>query len=148
MGSSGGSANPAFLSQGGNPMPNIPIAGQAGELKPQERGSFQEFLPEVAPAGRAGYQINAAGGGRNPSATGLTADMFKYRSPTGILTPGSSSGAAAAAPAAAAAGGGGSDDLRQQLAALQAQIRPQGNAIWGTGSPGPGGLWSVPPATS
>lgn len=127
MGSSGGSANPAFLSQGGTPMPGIPIAGQ-GELKPQERGSYQEFLPEIAPAGRPGYQIMPAGQGPNPSATGLTAEMFRYRSPTGILAPGSGSSGDAGAGAAAAAGGGGDiAAMKQQLAALQAQGgQPQG----------------------
>src|SRR5580765_7826156 len=85
MGSSSGSANPMFLSQGGVPMPNIPIAGQAGELKPQERGAFQEFLPEISPAGSSGYQIMPAGQGPNPSARGLTAEMFKYRSPSGVV---------------------------------------------------------------
>jgi hypothetical protein len=136
MGSSGGSANPMFLSQGGTPMPNIPIAGQAGELKPQERGSYQEFLPEIAPAGQPGYQILPVGGGRNPSATGLTAEMFKYRSPSGVLTP------SAAAAGGGGGGGGGSgsdiDTMRQQIATLQAQA---GNGQFGAargGSQGSG----------
>jgi hypothetical protein len=148
--SGGGSANPMFLSQGGTPMPNIPIAGQP-KTDPQTMGSYQEFLPEVAPAGRPGYQILPAGGGRNPSATGLTAEMFKYRSPSGVLTP-------PAAAAAAPAGGSDIDAMKQQIASLQAQAgngqfgaarEPQHvNAIWGGGSPAPGGYWSVPPATS
>ena len=117
MGSSGESANPMFLSQGNTPMPNIPIAGQAGELKPQERGTYQEFLPAVAPGGMSGYQIMPQGQGPNPSATGLTAEMFRYRSPQGVLSTSSevdslrqqlaAAQAAAAQPAAAAAGGGG-----------------------------------------
>ena len=117
MGSSGGSANPMFLSQGVTPMPNVPIAGQAGELKPQERGTFQEFLPEIAPAGQAGYQIMPAGQGPNPSATGLTAEMFRYRSPQGVLSTSSevdslrqqlaAAQAAAATPASGGGGGGG-----------------------------------------
>jgi hypothetical protein len=118
MGSSGGSANPMYLSQGGVPIPRLPIAGQgAPNDTPQNFGQFQEFLPEISPQGRAGYQIMPAGQGPNPSATGLTADMFRYRSPNGAVTP---------APAAAAGGGG--DDLRQQLAALQSQVNQFGAA--------------------
>jgi len=118
MGSSGGSANPMFLSQGGVPMPGIPIAGQgAPNDNPRNFGQFQEFLPEISPQGSPGYQIMPAGQGPNPSATGLTAEMFKYRSPQGVAAP-------------AAAGGGAADvnSLRQQVAALQAQA---GNGQFG-----------------
>jgi hypothetical protein len=104
MGSSGGSANPMYLSQGGVPMPGLPIAGQGAPNDiPQNFGKFQEFLPEISPAGRPGYQIMPAGQGPNPSATGLTSDMFRYRSPQGNVTPSEV------------------DSLRQQLAALQQQ---------------------------
>jgi hypothetical protein len=165
MGSSGGGANPAYLSQGGVPMPGLPIAGQgAPNDNPRNFGQFQEFLPEISPQGSSGYQIMPAGQGPNPSAHGLTSEMFQYRSPQGVVAPGGGGGGgaaaatpAAAAAAAAAAGGAGSDvdSLRQQVAALQAQAdngqfgAARGNSIWGSGSlPGPGGLWSVPPATS
>ena len=113
MGSSGGDANPMFLSQGSAPIPNIPIAGQAGELKPHERGTFQNFLPEIL----------AAGQGPNPSATGLTTEMLKYRSPQGVVEAASGGAPAAAAPAAAApaAAAGGADAMRNQLAAIAAE---------------------------
>jgi hypothetical protein len=118
MGSSGGSANPMYLSQGGVPMPNLPIAGQgAPNDDPRNFGQFQEFLPEISPQGASGYQIMPAGQGPNPSATGLTAEMFRYRSPQGVTAP--------------AAGGAATADinsLRQQVATLQAQA---GNGQFG-----------------
>jgi hypothetical protein len=117
MGSSGGSANPMFLSQGGRPMPGLPIAGQgAPNDNPRNFGQFQEFLPEIAPAGRAGNQILPAGQGPAPSARGLTSEMFQYRSPSGAVAPGGGGGA------------GDIDSLRQQVAALQAQA---GNGQFG-----------------
>lgn len=148
MGSSGGgSGNPMYLSQGGVPMPGLPIAGQgAPNDNPRNFGQFQEFLPEISPQGSSGNQIMPAGQGPNPSATGLTSEMFKYRSPQGV-----------AAPSGAGASAGDVNSLRQQVAALQAQAssgqfgaarEPHTNAIWGAGSPSSGGLWSVPPATS
>lgn len=124
MGSSGGSANPMLLSQGGTPIPGLPIAGQgAPNDNPRNFGSFQEFLPEISPAGRSGYQILPAGQGPNPSATGLTSEMFQYRSPQGAVAPGGGSAAGAGA-----AGAGDIDSLRQQIAALQAQA---GNGQFG-----------------
>src|SRR4029077_13186549 len=101
MGSSGGgSGNPMFLSQGGTPIPGLPIAGQgAPNDNPRNFGAFQNFLPDIPPAGQ----------GPAPLAKGLTAEMFNYKSPQGVVAPG---------------GGGGSDvdSLRQQLAALQSQV--------------------------
>lgn len=162
MGSSGGgSANPAYLSQGNTPIPNLPIAGQgAPNDNPRNFGSFQEFLPEVAPAGQPGYQILPAGQGPAPLARGLTAEMFKYRSPQGVAAPTGGGGAVGAGAGTATAGGGGGGDIdamKQQIAALQAQAgngqfgaarEPYVNPIAGTGSPAAGGLWAVPPATS
>jgi len=131
MGSSGGSANPMFLSQGGRPMPGLPIAGQgAPNDNPRNFGSFQEFLPEISPAGRSGNQIMPAGQGPNPSATGLTSEMFQYRSPQGAVVPGGGGGSAAGA---GAAGAGDIDSLRQQVAALQAQA---GNGQFGAAESG------------
>ena len=156
MGSSGGSANPMFLSQGGSPMPGLPIAGQgAPNDNPRNFGQFQEFLPTVQPPGgtAGGYSIPSNAETRSaPSATGLKSEMFQYRSPQGAIAP---SGGAAAAPAGASAGDVNS--LRQQVAALQAQAgngqfgaarEPYVNPIWGSGSASSGGLWAVPPATS
>jgi hypothetical protein len=126
--SGGGSGNPMYLSQGGVPMPGLPIAGQgAPNDNPRNFGAFQEFLPEVSPAGRPGYQILPAGQGRAPLATGLTSEMFQYRSPQGAVAPGGGGGGG---------GGGGSggasssdiDSMKQQLAALQAQA---GNGQFG-----------------
>jgi hypothetical protein len=93
MGSSGGdSGNPMFLSQGGTPIPGLPIAGQgAPNDDPRAFGKFQSFLPDLP----------AAGGGPAPSATGLTSDMLQYRAP----------GAGSASSEI--------NNLRQQLAALQ-----------------------------
>jgi hypothetical protein len=133
MGSSGGSANPAYLSQGGTPMPGLPIAGQgAPNDNPRNFGQFQEFLPEISPQGSSGYQIMPAGQGPNPSATGLTAEMFKYRSPQGVAAPsgggGGDGGGGGGGGAGAGAGAGDIDSLRQQVAALQAQA---GNGQFG-----------------
>jgi hypothetical protein len=127
MGSSG-SSDPRFLSQGGVPIPNLPIAGQgAPNDNPRNFGAFQEFLPEISPQGRSGYQILPAGQGPAPSARGLTAEMFQYRSPQGVVAP-SGGGAAAAAAGGGAGGGGDTDSLRQQLAALQSQVNQFGAA--------------------
>jgi hypothetical protein len=110
-----------YLSQGGAPMPNLPIAGQgAPNDNPQTYGSFQEFLPEISPAGRAGNQILPAGQGPAPSATGLTSEMFRYRSPQGTGIDPDAARAAAYARDPSLQGPGGGGDLRQQLAALQA----------------------------
>jgi hypothetical protein len=120
MGSSGGSANPMYLSQGGVPMPGLPIAGQgAPNDNPRNFGQFQEFLPQISPQGSPGYQIMPAGQGPNPSATGLTSEMFQYRSPQGAVAPNDV------------------DSLRQQLAALQAQ--QAGNGQFGAARGGGGG---------
>ena len=138
--SGGGAGNPMYLSQGGTPMPGLPIAGQgAPNDRPQNFGSFQEFLPEVSSAGTPGNQILPAGQGPNPSARGLTAEMFKYRSPQGVLTQDTSQ----------------IDSLRQQLAALQAQGGSGGGGAGGgngqfgaarSGSTFGGGAYGAPNA--
>jgi hypothetical protein len=94
MGSSGsGSGNPMYLSQGGTPIPGLPIAGQgAPNDDPRALGKFQNFLPDIP----------AAGQGPAPLARGLTSEMMQYRAP----------GAGSASSEI--------DSLRQQLAALQA----------------------------
>jgi hypothetical protein len=128
MGSSGGGpGNPAFLSQGGVPMPGLPIAGQgAPNDNPRNFGQFQEFLPTIqSPGGTAGgYTIPSNAEARSaPLATGLKSEMFQYRSPQGTIAPSGGGGGS---------GGGASssdvDNLRQQLAALQAQA---GNGQFG-----------------
>jgi hypothetical protein len=135
MGSSGGSANPAFLSQGGRPIPGLPIAGQgAPNDNPQAYGKFQEFLPEISPAGRSGYQILPAGQGPAPSARGLTSEMFQYRSPNGNIAPGGGGGGGGGS----GAGAGDIDSLRQQVAALQAQATGNGQFGAARGGQQPG----------
>lgn len=109
MGSSGGGpGNPAFLSQGGRPIPGLPIAGQgAPNDNPQNYGKFQEFLPTIQPPGgtAGGYTIPSNAETRSaPSATGLKSEMFQYRSPSGAVAPSDV------------------DSLRQQLASLQSQV--------------------------
>lgn len=101
MGSSGGgSGNPMYLSQGGTPMPGLPIAGQgAPNDNPRTYGSFQGFLPDLP----------AAGQGPAPSARGLTSEMLQYKSPQGVVAPNEV------------------DSLRQQLAALQARVGSGGS---------------------
>ena len=135
MGSSGGgSGNPMFLSQGGTPIPGLPIAGQgAPNDNPRNFGSFQNFLPDLP----------AAGGGPAPSATGLTSGMLQYKSPQGVPVP---AAAAAAAPAATAAAGG-ADGQRQQLAALQAQFGAarEGGGFGGGFGGGPFAAGLAPP---
>lgn len=120
MGSSGGSANPAYLSQGGTPMPNLPIAGQgAPNDNPRNFGQFQEFLPTVQqPGGTAGgYTIPSNAETRAaPSATGLKSEMFQYRSPQGAMAPNDA------------------DALRAQLAALQARVGSGGGGGSGGGN--------------
>ena len=117
MGSSGGGDSGmglmALMNQG-KPMPGLPIAGQGPGTNAFEYGQFQNFLPDPVAEGE------------NPMATGLRPDMFKYRSPGGVVAGG------------AGAGGGGSDDiqgLRNELAALQAGLG-QGIAPDGTGGSG------------
>jgi len=129
MGSSGGSGtgNPMYLSQGGVPMPGLPIAGQgAPNDNPRNFGSFQNFLPDIPPAGQ----------GPAPLAHGLTAEMLQYRSPQGgaVQPVGGGTGSGGGG------GGGGSADLaaqvsalRQQLAALQAR---GGNGQFGAAGSG------------
>ena len=120
MGSSGGSANPMFLSQGGTPMPGLPIAGQgAPNDNPRNFGSFQNFLPDIPPAGQ----------GPAPLARGLTAEMLQYKSPQGVLAP--SGGGGAVGGGGGGGGGGQIDQLRQQLASLQSQVNSGGNGQFG-----------------
>ena len=117
MGSSGGSANPAYLSQGNAPIPGLPIAGQgAPNDNPRNFGSFQNFLPDIPPAGQ----------GPAPLARGLTAEMLQYKSPQGVAAP--TGGGGAVGGVAAAGGGGDIDSMKQQIASLQAQA---GNGQFG-----------------
>ena len=124
MGSSGGgSGNPMYLSQGGTPIPGLPIAGQgAPNDNPRNLGSFQNFLPDAP----------AAGGGPAPLAKGLTSEMMQYKTPQGAPVP-----AAAAAVPAAAAPAAGADAQRQQLASLvagdQFGAAREGGGGWGGG---------------
>jgi hypothetical protein len=108
MGSSGGgSGNPMYLSQGGTPIPGLPIAGQGvPNDNPRNLGQFQEFLPTIQPPGgtAGGYTVPSNAETRAaPLATGLKSEMFQYRSPNGAIAPSEI------------------DSLRQQLAALQAK---------------------------
>jgi hypothetical protein len=125
MGSSGGSANPMFLSQGNRPIPGLPIAGQgAPNDSPQNYGSFQSFLPDIP----------ASGQGPASSARGLTSEMFQYRAPG----TGSASGEIdslrqqlAAAQAAGGGGGGGGGGNGQFGAARDDRVpNAQGNPTW------------------
>jgi hypothetical protein len=113
-----------YLSQGGVPIPRLPIAGQgAPNDTPQNFGQFQEFLPTIQPPGgtAGGYTIPSNAETRAaPSATGLKSEMFQYRSPQGAIAP--------AAAAAAAGGDASGSDLRQQLAALQSRVNQFGAA--------------------
>jgi len=133
MGSSGGGeGNPMFLSQGGTPIPGLPIAGQgAPNDNPRNLGQFQEFLPTIQPPG------GTAGGYTSPSnaetraaplATGLKSEMFQYRSPQGAIAP---SGGGGAGGSGGGGGGGGAADsaaMRQQLAALTSRVNQFGAA--------------------
>lgn len=108
MGSSGGGDSGAgmmALMQQGTPMPGLPIAGQGPSVNPFEYGKFQNFLPDIQAEGE------------NPMATGLRPDMFKYRSPSGVVQESN---------ADAQIG-----DLRNQLAALQASQQAQPANPWG-----------------
>lgn len=108
MGSSDdGGGDPSAQYQNNAPMPDLPVSGTGGSIDPYNYGSFQSFLPDIPPAGR----------GPAPSATGLTSEMFQYRSPSGTLTP----------------VGGGDDANRGALA----QIMGKGN--FGGIGVGPGG---------
>ena len=77
MGSGGGGGgNPAALFMAANPMEGLPIAGKDDAVKnPFEYGQFQSFLPD------------AKAEGPNDMASGLRPDMFKYKSPTGVVAP-------------------------------------------------------------
>ena len=154
MGSSSGSANPMYLSQGVAPIPGLPIAGQgAPNDNPKTFGQYQEFLPTIqAPGGTAGegsYTIPSnAETRRAPVATGLKSEMFQYRSPfssAASATPVTNSGANTGGTSGSGGNGttttGGTaspsdiDDLRKQLAALQAQVSSRGNSVLASGSP-------------
>jgi len=75
-GGGGGGGNPAALYQNAAPMEGLPISGKESTIgSPWEYGEFQNFLPDIPEAGK----------GPAPSATGLTSEMFKYKSPTGVV---------------------------------------------------------------
>ena len=98
----GGGGQQAFGSA--TPMADVPISGGPGMAPdPTNYGRFQSFRPKS---------------GSDASATGLTPEMFQYRTPQEVL--GGASGGAAPA-------------LRQQLAAAMAQ--PQGVTAYGGGDP-------------
>ena len=119
-GGGGGSGNPALLLQGGTPMPGLPVAGKDSNIgDPYNYGKFQNFLPDIPAEGRA------------PSATGLRPDMFKYRSPDGIIDPGSNSGDSSGSGGDVA---GQIKSLRDDLAKLTAG--GQGGVLNNTGDPG------------
>jgi len=134
MGSSGsGSGNPMFLSQGGTPIPGLPIAGQgAPNDNPRNFGQFQEFLPTIQPPGgtAGGYTIPSNAEVRAaPLATGLKSEMFQYRSPQGAIAPSGGGGGGGGGGAAAASGGGAdSAAMRQQLAVLTSRVNQFGAA--------------------
>ena len=164
MGSSGGgSGNPMYLSQGGTPIPGLPIAGQgAPNDNPQAFGKFQNFLPDLP----------AAGGGPAPSATGLTNEMLQYRAPdagsasgeinnlrgqlAALLAGGSGGGGSGSAAATAASSGegqfGAGEDTRTPNATgnrtwnayggpIPAGYQWQNGYIAGPGAPAPGQTW-------
>lgn len=155
MGSSSSGGNPMYLSQGGKPIPGLPIAGQgAPNDNPRTFGQFQEFLPTIqAPGGTAGgYTIPSDAESRAaPNATGLKSEMFQFRSPfssagaVSAAAPVSNSGANTGGTSGSGGNGttttGGTaspsdiDDLRKQLAALQAQVGSRGAAAMASGSP-------------
>jgi hypothetical protein len=163
MGSSGGgTGNPAFLSQGGAPIPGLPIRGANNQIDPTNYGQYQEFLPTAGdPQWTGQLQIPKAGQGRAPSAQGLTAEMFQYRSPNGTtaVTPtgggtgvtGGTGTAGTGGSAGGASGGTGASNadieaMKQQIAALQAgagAIRQRSVAASGspTDGPYPSDLW-------
>ena len=85
MGSSkGGGGNPAMLASQAAPMPGLPIAGKDSTIgNPFEYGKFQNFLPDIPGEGE----------GPAPSATGLTKEMFLYKSPSGVVEKSAGPGA-------------------------------------------------------
>jgi hypothetical protein len=94
-GGGGGGGNPQALYQNAAPMKNLPIAGEGGGVgSPWEYGQFQNFLPDIKAEGQ------------NPMATGLRPDMFKYKSPSGVVAESDT--------------GNQIKELRDALAALQA----------------------------
>ena len=123
-GGGGGGGNPAALYMNSKPMEGLPIAGKDSTIgSPFEYGKFQNFLPDVKAEGP------------NDMATGLRPEMFKYRSPSGVVAESDT--------------GNQIGQLRDALAKLQAG---QGSNQFGAAQGGGGGGWSDPfanePATS
>ena len=102
-GGGGGGAGMMALMNQGKPMPGLPIAGAGASIDPYEYGKFQNFLPDIKAEGQ------------NDMATGLRPDMFKYRSPSGVVEEGGGSGAAGGGDVA-----GQIQGLRDELAKLTA----------------------------
>jgi hypothetical protein len=121
MGSSGGDGGGYYPGMFGNatPQPGLPIAGQGAGVNPQEYGKFQSFLPNEL--------IHESG--PNDMATGLRPDMFKFKSPSGVVQESNTSEDIGA--------------LRDALAALTAKVNTpqQGNMLGGGGGFRP---WSDP----
>jgi hypothetical protein len=118
MGSSGGGDSGYYPGMFGNaePMPGLPVAGQGSGVNAQEYGQFQSFLPEIQAEGQ------------NPMATGLRPDMFKYRSPTGVVAESNT--------------GNQIEELRGELAKLKAASEMGTKNQFGAGQSGPG--WQDP----
>ena len=102
------------------PMPGLPIAGANSTIgDPYEYGKFQNFLPDIKAEGQ------------NDMATGLRPHMFNYTKPNpgGGVLPGTTLGDSGASDI---------QGLRDQLAALTAQISGGGGP--GAGAGGAGGV--------
>jgi len=114
MGSSGGGGggfNPLAFGAA-NPMPGLPIAGKDSTIgDPYEYGKFQNFLPDIKAEGQ------------NDMATGLRPNMFNYTKPNpgGGVLPGTSLSSA-----------NDIQGLRDQLAALTAQVNSGGGGAAGS----------------
>lgn len=115
MASSGGSANPAYLQMGGQPMGGLPIAGSGNTVDPFKYGKFQNFLPDIP------SQAEFDAGARAPSAQGLTQEMFQYKGPDGSVDSGS-------APGSGGITGNDVNALRDQLSQMLG-LKAQ-NAMW------------------
>jgi hypothetical protein len=106
------------------PMPNLPIAGKDAASVPDayNYGKFQSFLPDVKASGV------------NPMATGLTPDMFTYKSPSGVAASNNSSDA-----------GNQISSLRDELASLTStlkSVQSQQGSNYSTGPADPVDTWT------
>jgi len=104
MGSSSDDGGGSYAGSGtATPMPNLPIAGKDAASVPDayNYGKFQSFLPDVKASGV------------NPMATGLTPDMFTYKSPSGVAADNNSGSDA----------GNQISSLRDELASLTSTLK-------------------------